>query len=387
LGEIFDDVRQFKGSDKGTEGFKLYRAATLLCKRKCISRQNNQPFPNLDGKVDPLTKNACTVYCRRASNGNKKTNRKFCEDKNFCRKPELPLLPKLAERRGYTTLVAALNAADLVETLEQEEPLRTLFAPTDEGFAKLPEGLVECLLEPENKDTLVEILTNHLVEGRYNYNSLQGASPLTSLAGFSLTIEPNDLDCADVDFGCADIVNFQTIVMRNRNAKNGILHGINGLLLPDNFDATAFLGQCGGGTTVAPTIAPTIANVPTPRPSRTKRPTTPRPTQGPISCDYQRDICYPCLAKGCYYQLAGCVSVNDEGIVVNDPDVSGCGNGSNYCRTCLDEVFGSNDKLKKKNCDAVCRGSGAALEGVNNCRARIDEDCPAPPTQAPTIQF
>lgn len=70
-----------------------------------------------------------------------------------------------AENGSFTTLVAAVQAAGLVDTLKGEGPF-TVFAPTDEAFAKLPEGTVESLLKPENKDKLVAILTYHVVPGK-----------------------------------------------------------------------------------------------------------------------------------------------------------------------------------------------------------------------------
>ena len=229
MGENFpEEVRQLKGSDKGTDGFRTYRNAQLKCKRQCISRQNNQPLVNLNGKVDPLTKNECTVYCRRASNGNKKTNRKFCQDKNFCRKPELPLLPKLAERRGYTTLVAALNAADLVGTLEQEEPLRTLFAPTDEAFAALPAGTIEMLLKPENKQTLVKILTYHVVTGKVTAKDVAGLSDATTVEGSKVMVS-TDMNKV--------MINDANVIKADIMTSNGVIHVIDTVLLPNDVKA------------------------------------------------------------------------------------------------------------------------------------------------------
>ncbi|MGA7304302.1 MAG: fasciclin domain-containing protein, partial [Rhodothermales bacterium] len=71
---------------------------------------------------------------------------------------------EVASDGGFNTLVAAVEAAGLVETLQGEGPF-TVFAPTDEAFAKLPEGTVESLLKPENKDQLVAVLTYHVVAG------------------------------------------------------------------------------------------------------------------------------------------------------------------------------------------------------------------------------
>ncbi|WP_372742755.1 fasciclin domain-containing protein, partial [Neptunomonas sp.] len=72
-----------------------------------------------------------------------------------------------AENGSFNTLVAALEAAELVETLKGEGPF-TVFAPTDEAFANLPDGTLDMLLMPENKDQLVSVLTYHVVSGKVN---------------------------------------------------------------------------------------------------------------------------------------------------------------------------------------------------------------------------
>ena len=86
---------------------------------------------------------------------------------------EKSIVKNAAETDNLTTLVAAVKAAGLVEALEGDGPL-TVFAPTDEAFAKLPEGTVENLLKPENKDQLVAILTYHVVPGKVMSSDLAG---------------------------------------------------------------------------------------------------------------------------------------------------------------------------------------------------------------------
>ena len=91
----------------------------------------------------------------------------------------------------FTTLVTALQAADLVETLQGEGPF-TVFAPTDEAFAKLPKGTVVSLLKPENKKKLQAVLTYHVVPGRLTSAELARTRTLTTLGGQRLDVAMYD---------------------------------------------------------------------------------------------------------------------------------------------------------------------------------------------------
>src|SRR5215216_76773 len=99
--------------------------------------------------------------------------------------------------KDHTTLVAAVKAAGLVETLKGKGPF-TVFAPTNAAFDKLPAGTVETLVKPENKDTLTKILTYHVVAGRYDSKKLMdaikkggGQASLKTVSGGTLTARPN----------------------------------------------------------------------------------------------------------------------------------------------------------------------------------------------------
>ncbi len=123
---------------------------------------------------------------------------------------------------SFTTLVAAVQAAGLVETLQSPGPF-TVFAPTDEAFAKLPAGTVESLLLPENKDTLVSILTYHVVAGNYPASSLVGKrGALTSVQGQSLHIDGRN----------GVTVENATVITPDVMASNGVIHVIDSVMLP-----------------------------------------------------------------------------------------------------------------------------------------------------------
>ncbi|MBB6429412.1 fasciclin domain-containing protein [Algisphaera agarilytica] len=124
----------------------------------------------------------------------------------------------------FNTLVAAVQAADLVDTLKSEGPF-TVMAPTDEAFAKLPEGTVETLLKPENKDQLVAILTYHVIPAKAKAEDAlkMGEAP---------TVQGGTLGFAVVD-GQAQ-VNGINIVATDIKTSNGIIHVIDQVLLPES---------------------------------------------------------------------------------------------------------------------------------------------------------
>jgi uncharacterized surface protein with fasciclin (FAS1) repeats len=119
---------------------------------------------------------------------------------------------------SFNTLVAAVKAAGLVETLKGDGPF-TVFAPTDEAFAKLPAGTVEDLLKPENKDQLVAILTYHVVPGEIMSSDLLSTTSATTVNGqkapIGLRVGNANVIKADVD------------------ASNGVIHVIDTVLLPE----------------------------------------------------------------------------------------------------------------------------------------------------------
>lgn len=126
----------------------------------------------------------------------------------------------------FTTLVAALEAAGLVETLQGEGPF-TVFAPTDEAFAKLPKGTVETLLKPENKDQLVDILTYHVVSGKVPSKvavTLKEATPLNKKQ-LKLMVKDGSL-----------FINNSKVTTADINCSNGVIHVIDKVLLPPSGD-------------------------------------------------------------------------------------------------------------------------------------------------------
>ncbi len=123
----------------------------------------------------------------------------------------------------FNTLAAALEAADLIDTLKGDGPF-TVFAPTDEAFAKLPEGTVEVLLKPENREQLINVLTYHVVPGKVSSSEVVKITEAT-------TVQGSDIDIAVVD-GSVKIDN-ATVVKADIDASNGIIHVIDSVILPN----------------------------------------------------------------------------------------------------------------------------------------------------------
>lgn len=123
---------------------------------------------------------------------------------------------------SFTTLATALTEADLAETLKGEGPY-TVFAPTDEAFAKLPAGTLEDLLKPENKDKLIDILTYHVVSGKVLAADVTGLSNATMLNG----------DDVDITVTNGEVmVNGANVVSTDIMASNGVIHVIDEVLMP-----------------------------------------------------------------------------------------------------------------------------------------------------------
>ncbi|MES0864668.1 fasciclin domain-containing protein [Ruegeria sp. SCPT10] len=124
---------------------------------------------------------------------------------------------------SFETLVAAVQAAELVETLKGEGPF-TVFAPTDEAFAALPEGTVADLLKPENKDQLVAVLTYHVVPGKVMSGDLSDDMTAATVQGGDITI--------DLDSGV--MVNDANVVQADIETSNGVIHVIDKVILPSS---------------------------------------------------------------------------------------------------------------------------------------------------------
>ncbi|MCF1708351.1 fasciclin domain-containing protein [Tabrizicola sp. J26] len=129
-----------------------------------------------------------------------------------------------ASNNQFSTLVAAVQAAGLADTLKGDGPF-TLFAPTDAAFAALPAGTVENLLKPENKDQLVKILTYHVVPGAVTSDQLAGKRMNVA------TVEGSDVHINAT--GSSVRVNNATVTQADIIASNGVIHRIDRVLLPN----------------------------------------------------------------------------------------------------------------------------------------------------------
>ena len=123
----------------------------------------------------------------------------------------------------FNTLAAALDAAGLVATLQGEGPF-TVFAPTDEAFAKLPAGTVESLLKPENRDQLIAILTYHVVPGKVMAKDVVNLSEAKTVNGSNLAIMVMDEKVR---------INDATVIAADVATSNGVIHVVDTVILPN----------------------------------------------------------------------------------------------------------------------------------------------------------
>jgi uncharacterized surface protein with fasciclin (FAS1) repeats len=149
--------------------------------------------------------------------------------------PSKNIIQNAVNSDDHTTLVAAVKAAGLVDTLEGPGPF-TVFAPTNEAFAKLPAGTVDTLLKPENKDMLTKILTYHVVTGRLSASDLRkeikagnGEASLKTVSGGTLvaTMQGNQIMLKD------EKGDMSTVTISNVNQSNGVIHVVDTVLLPN----------------------------------------------------------------------------------------------------------------------------------------------------------
>ncbi len=149
--------------------------------------------------------------------------------------PSKNIVENAIASKDHTTLVAAVKAAGLVDTLEGKGPF-TVFAPTNEAFDKLPAGTVDTLLKPENKDQLTKVLTYHVVAGKVGSKDLiklikagGGKAVVKTVAGGSLTatIEGGKVILTDEKGGKA------TVTIADVWQSNGVIHVVNSVLLPN----------------------------------------------------------------------------------------------------------------------------------------------------------
>lgn len=149
--------------------------------------------------------------------------------------PTKDIIDNAVNSKAHTTLVAAVKAAGLVETLKGKGPF-TVFAPTNDAFENLPAGTVETLLKPENKETLTKILTYHVVAGRYGFDDIaklvksgNGKAELKTVSGGTLTAMmngPHNIVLMDEGGNTSNISTYDVV------QSNGMIHSIDAVVLP-----------------------------------------------------------------------------------------------------------------------------------------------------------
>jgi uncharacterized surface protein with fasciclin (FAS1) repeats len=123
---------------------------------------------------------------------------------------------------SFKTLVAAVTAADLVSTLSSEGPF-TVFAPLDDAFGELPEGTVETLVKPENKEQLASILTYHVLAGKILSTDLSDGMKATTVNGQEVTVHLKEGKV---------FINDSEVVLADVTTDNGVIHAVNKVIMP-----------------------------------------------------------------------------------------------------------------------------------------------------------
>ncbi|WGS20933.1 MULTISPECIES: fasciclin domain-containing protein [unclassified Bradyrhizobium] len=141
--------------------------------------------------------------------------------------PSKNIIQNAVNSKDHTTLVSAVKAAGLVNTLEGKGPF-TVFAPTNAAFSKLPAGTVDNLVKPENKTTLTKILTYHVVPGRLEASDLTDGKTLKTAEGEELTVKKQDGKVWIVDAKGGSAM----VTISNVHQSNGVIHVIDTVLMP-----------------------------------------------------------------------------------------------------------------------------------------------------------
>jgi len=141
--------------------------------------------------------------------------------------PSKNIIQNAVHSKDHTTLVAAVKAAGLVQTLEGKGPF-TVFAPTNAAFSKLPAGTVDNLLKPDEKATLTKILTYHVVPGKLEESDLTDGKKLKTVQGEDLTVKRSGDKVMIIDAKGGS----STITIPNVNQSNGVIHVIDSVLIP-----------------------------------------------------------------------------------------------------------------------------------------------------------
>lgn len=148
--------------------------------------------------------------------------------------PSKNIIENAVNSKDHKTLVAAVKAAGLVETLQGAGPF-TVLAPTDEAFAKLPKGTVENLVKPENKETLTKILTYHVLAGKYSAKDIWAAVKAGNGKSIMKTVEGEDVTfwTKGKDLYIKDAKgNNAKVTIADVNQSNGVIHVIDTVLMP-----------------------------------------------------------------------------------------------------------------------------------------------------------
>ena len=141
--------------------------------------------------------------------------------------PSKNIVENAVNSKDHTTLVAAVKAAGLVDTLQSKGPF-TVFAPTNAAFGKLPAGTVDTLVKPESKATLTKILTYHVVPGKMEAASLTDGKKLKTVEGEELTVKLKDGKVWIVDAKGGTSM----VTIANVNQSNGVIHVVDTVLMP-----------------------------------------------------------------------------------------------------------------------------------------------------------
>lgn len=151
-------------------------------------------------------------------------------------RPSRTFIDNLAGSKDHTALVAAVRAAELVETFQGDGPF-TLFAPVNKAFEKLPKGTLDTLLKPENKAALTALLTYHIIPGKYSAADFidaikkgGGKAALKTVEGEELTVEQDGRKLIIIDAKGGKAI----VTIPDVNQKNGMIHVVDAVLSPRN---------------------------------------------------------------------------------------------------------------------------------------------------------
>ncbi|MEP6844600.1 MAG: fasciclin domain-containing protein [Panacibacter sp.] len=177
---------------------------------------------------------SATVLTTAVNAQEKMTNEKTVSVGGAPMYPSKNIVENAVNSKDHTTLVVAVKAAGLVETLQSAGPF-TVFAPTNEAFDKLPKGTVESLVKPENKATLTKILTYHVVAGNYDTKALAalmkaggGKAELKTVSGGTLTVTMKGPKIMLTD----EKGGMSMITIKNVYQSNGVIHVIDTVVMP-----------------------------------------------------------------------------------------------------------------------------------------------------------